>query len=165
MLPRWPAEPGRTLLFPAITAGSAILWLRVPARGRDSADRHGISWWLRRLSRYHGNLRTGRDGSRPDRVVITKLPATEAGPAAWAQLAHPDTAARPTLGPGCRSMLKQRGGAGLNEAGRPAALIQDGSSMLGLLPRSCPPFLLFLQRMATGDEARLPGCPVSMPRR
>jgi len=165
MLPRWPAEPGRTLLFPAITAGSAILWLRVPARGQESADRHGISWWLRRWSRYHGNLRTGRDGGRRGRVVITKLPATEAGPTAWAQLAHPDTAACPTLGPGCRSMLKQRDGVGLNEAGRPAALIQDGSSMLGLLPRSCPPFLLFLQRMATGDEARRPGCPVSMPRR
>jgi hypothetical protein len=161
MLPRWPAEPGRTLLFPAITEGSAVLWLRVPARGRDSADRHGISWRLRQLSRYHGNLRTGRDGSRLGRVVITKLPATEAGPAAWAQLAHPDTAAYPTLGPGCRSMLAQRGGVGLNEAGRPAALIQDGSSMLGLLPRSC--YSCSVWRWAM--RPRLPGCPVSMPRR
>jgi len=152
---RWPAEPCWTSLSPGGTAGSAVLWLRVPARGRASAGRHGISWWLRRLPRYHGSLRAGRDGRGSGREVITQPPATRPGPATWAVFAHPPTTARPTLGPRCRPMLKQCCGVCLNEAGRPAALIQDGSSMLGLLPR----FLLFLQRMATGDEDPPAGLP------
>jgi hypothetical protein len=135
MLTRGPAEPCRTSLFLASIAGSAILWLRVPARGRASADRHGISWWLRRLSPYHGSLRAGRDGSRPGREVIARPLATRPGPVTSAQLAHPDTAACLTPDPRCRLMLKQCCGVCLNEAGRPAALIQDGCSMLGLLPR------------------------------
>ena len=152
---RWPAEPCWTSLSPGGTAGSAVLWLRVPARGRASAGRHGISWWLRRLPRYHGSLRAGRDGRGSGRGTITKPPATKPGPATWAVFAHPHTTAPPTLGPRCRPMLKQCCGVCLNEAGRPAALIQDGSSMLGLLPR----FLLFLQRMATGDEDPPAGLP------
>ena len=152
---RWPGEPCWTSLSPGGTAGSAILWWRVPARGRASAARHGISWWLRRLPRYHGSLRAGRDGRGSGRGVITKPPATKPGPATWAVFAHPRTTARPTLGPRCRPMLKQCCGVCLNEAGRPAALIQDGSSMLGLLPR----FLLFLQRMATSDEDPPAGLP------
>jgi hypothetical protein len=48
-------------------------------------------------------------------------------------------------------MLTRCRGVRLNEAGRPAALIMGGSSMLGLLPRS----LLFLQRTAN-DET--PAC-------
>ena len=158
---RWPAEPCRTSLSPASTAGSGISRLRVPARGRASADRHGICWLLRRLSRYHGSLRAARNRGRSGPQVITKLPATMPRPATRALLAHARTAARPTPGPRCRPMLKQCCGVCLNEAGRPAALIQDGSSMLVLLPR----FLLFLQRMATGDEDPPAGCPVSMPRR
>ena len=63
MLPRWPAEPGRISLPRATTAGPAIPGRRGPARGRPGAGRHGISWWLRRLSRYHGSLRAGWDGS------------------------------------------------------------------------------------------------------
>lgn len=160
-LSRWLAEPCRTLLSPASAAGSAILWPRVPARGRASADRHGIGRWLRRWSRYHGSLRTGRGGNRSGRGVITKPSATVPGPATSALLAHGRTAARPRPGPRCRPMLKQCCGVCLNEAGRPAALIQDGSSMLELLPRC----LLFLQRMATGDEDPPADCPVSMPRR
>jgi len=152
---RWPAESCWTSLFPGGTAGSAIRWLRVPACGRASVARHGISWWLRRLSRYHGSLRTGRDGHGSGREAITKLPATKPGPVTWALFAHPRTTARPMPGPRCRPMLKQCCGVCLNEAGRPATLIQDGSSMLALLPR----FLLFLQRMATGDEDRPAGLP------
>jgi hypothetical protein len=49
-------------------------------------------------------------------------------------------------------MLTRCRGVRLNEAGRPAALIMGGSSMLGLLPRS----LLFLQRTAMDDET--PAC-------
>ena len=155
MLPRGPAGPCRTSLSLASIAGSAIVWLRVPACGRANADHHGISWWLRRLSPYHGSLRAGRDGSRPGREVIARRLAARPGRGTWTQLAHPDTAACPTPGPRCRRMLKQCCGICLNEAGRPAALIQDGSSMLGLLPR----FLLFLQRMATGDETPPAGLP------
>jgi hypothetical protein len=156
MLPRWPAEPGRTCLptaggtcLPTAGAGgTAILRRSDPARGRASTGRHGISWWLRRLPRYHGSLRTGRDGSGPGREIVTKLLAAKPWPATLALLAHAHTAACPTPGPRCRPVLKQCCGVRLNEAGRPAALIQDGSSMLELLPR----FLLFLQHMATGDE-------------
>ena len=152
---RWPGEPCWISLSPGGATGSAILWWRAPARGRASAGRHGISWWLRRLPRYHGSLRAGRDGRGSGRGTITKPPATKPGPATWAVFAHPHTTARPALGPRCRPMLKQCCGVCLNEAGRPAALIQDGSSMLGLLPR----FLLFLQRMATGDEDPPAGLP------
>ena len=49
-------------------------------------------------------------------------------------------------------MLTQCRGVRLNQAGRPAALIMGGSSMLGLLPRS----LLFLQRTAMDGET--PAC-------
>jgi len=148
MFPRWPAEPGRTCLPTASTGGTALLRRCDPARGRASTGHHGISWWLRRLSRYHGSLGTGRDDSCPGREVVTKLLAAKPWPTTLALLAHAHTAARPMPGPRCRPVLKQCCGVRLNEAGRPAALIQDGSSMLGLLPR----FLLFLQRMATGDE-------------
>ena len=77
MFSRWPAEPGRTCLPTAGAGGTAILWRCDPARGRASTGRHGISWWLRRLSRYHGSLRTGRDGSGPGREVVTKLLAAK----------------------------------------------------------------------------------------
>jgi len=155
MLPRRPAEPDRTSLPAASTGGAAVLRRRDPARGGISAARHGISWWLRRRSRYHGSLWAGRDGSCPGREEITKLLATKPGPVtlallahAHAAVAHAHAAAYPMPGPRCRPVLKQCCGVRLNEAGSPAALIQDGSSMLGLLPR----FLLFLQRRATGDE-------------
>jgi len=69
MRSRWPAEPCWTPLSPAGTGGSTFLWLRVPERGRASAARHGIGWWLRRWSRYHGSLRTGRDGRGSGRGV------------------------------------------------------------------------------------------------
>src|SRR6516164_4312218 len=102
---------------------------------RASACRHGISWRLRRLSRYHGSLRADRDGSRPGREAVTRPPATKPGPLTPALRAHADTAARATPGPRCRTVPERCCGVRLNEAGRPAALIQDGSSMLGLLPR------------------------------
>ena len=161
MLPRRPAEPDRTSLTAAVsTGGSAVLWRRDPARRGASTGLHGISWWLRRLSRYHGCLRAGRDGSCPGREGITKLLATKPGPVTPALLAHAHTAACPTPGPRCRPALKQCCGVCPNEPGRPDASIQDGSSMLELLPR----FLLFLQRTAMSDEdPRLPGRPVSMP--
>jgi hypothetical protein len=151
MLSRWAAEPGRTSA-PVSTAGSAIPGPGAPARGRASACRHGISGWLRRLSRYHGGLRTGRDGGRPAGGIIAKLLATMPGPARPARPARPRTAARPAPGPRSRPMLAQCCGVRLNQAGRPAALIMGGSSMLGLLPRS----LLFLQRTATDGET--PAC-------
>ena len=150
-LPRWAAEPGRTSP-PVGTAGSAIPGPSAPARGRASAGRHGISGWLRRWSRYHGGLRTGRDGGHPAGGFIAKLLATMPGPARPARPAHPRTAACPTPGPRSRPMLTQCCGVRLNQAGRPATLIMGGSSMLGLLPRS----LLFLQRTATDGDT--PAC-------
>jgi hypothetical protein len=155
LLRRWPAEPCRTSLPPVRTAGPAIPWLSDPARGRASAGRHGISGWLRRLSRYHGSLRAGRDGGRPARGIIAKLLTTMPGPVTPAPPAHARTAACPTPGPRSRPMLTWCCGVRLNEAGRPAALIMGGSSMLGLLPRS----LLFLQRTATDGET--PACPAA----
>ena len=152
MLPRWPAEPCRTSLPPVSTAGPVILWLSGPVRGRASAGRRGISGWLCRRSRYHGSPRTGRDGGRPARGIMAKLLAREPGPVPLAWLAPPHTAGCPTPGPRSRRMLTRCRGVRLNEAGRPAALIMGGSSMLGLLPR----FLLFLQRTAMDDET--PAC-------
>jgi hypothetical protein len=152
MLPRWPAEPCRTSLPPVSTAGPVIPWLSDPVRGRANAGRRGISGWLRRRSRYHGSLRTGRDGDRPVRGIMAKLLAREPGPVPPARLAPPHTARCPTPGPRSRPMLTRCRGVRLNEAGRPAALIMGGSSMLRLLPRS----LLFLQRTATDDET--PAC-------
>ena len=148
MLPRRPAEPDRTSLTAASTGGPAIFRRRAPARHGTSADHHGISWWLRRLSRYHGCLRAGWDGSCPGREEITKLLATKPGPVMVALLAHAHASAYRTAAPRCRPALKPCCGGCLNEAGRPAASIQDGSSMLELLPR----FLLFLQRTATDIE-------------
>jgi hypothetical protein len=152
MLARWPAEPCRTSLPPGSTAGPVILWLSDPIRGRASAGRRGISGWLRRRSRYHGSLRTGRDGGRPARGTTAKLLAREPGPVPPARLAPPHTAGCPTPGPRSRPVLTRCRGVRLNEAGRPAALLMGGSSMLGLLPRS----LLLLQRTATDDET--PAC-------
>jgi hypothetical protein len=152
MLPRWPGEPCRTSLSPVGTAGPVILWLSDPVRGRASAGRRGISGWLCRRSRYHGSPRTGRDGGRPARGIMAKLLAREPGPVPPARLAPPHTAGCPTPGPRSRRMLTRCRGVRLNEAGRPAALIMGGSSMLGLLPRS----LLFLQRTAMDDET--PAC-------
>jgi hypothetical protein len=148
MLPRRPAEPGRASPPTASAGGPAFLQRRGPARGGVSAGHHGISWRLRRLSRYHGSLRAGRDGSCPGREEVTSLLATTPGPVTQALLAHVHMAAYPTPAPR-RPVLKQRCGVCPNEAGRPAALIQDGSSMLELLPR----FLLLLQLTATSDES------------
>ena len=99
MLPRRPAEPDRASLPTASAGGPAILRRRGPARGGVSASHHGISWWLRRLSRYHGSLRTGRDGSRSGWGVVTSLLATKPGPVTLALLAHVHTAACPTPAP------------------------------------------------------------------
>jgi hypothetical protein len=107
MLPRCPAEPGRTCLPTACTGGTAILRRCDPALGRASTGRHGISWWLRWLSRYHGSLRTGRDGSCKGREVVAKLLAAKPWPATLALLAHAHTAACPTPGPRYRPVLKQ----------------------------------------------------------
>jgi len=107
MLLRWAAEPGRTPLPPVSTAGSAIPDLGVPARGRASAGRHGISGWLRRLSRYHGGLRTGRDGGRPAGGIVAKRLATMPGPARLTRPAHPRAVACPAPGPRSRLMLTQ----------------------------------------------------------
>ena len=165
MLLRWPAERCRASLPPASTGGAAFRWPRDPACGRASADRHGISGWLRRRSGYHGSLRAGRDAS-PERAAITNPLATGACPGGLGRRGRPSggmgrKAACPAPGPRCRPLLTQCCGVRLNEAGRPAASIQDGSSMLALLPR----FLLFPQRTATGMRTRRPGRPVRMPRR
>jgi hypothetical protein len=152
MLRRWPAEPGRTSLPPVSTAGPAIPWPSDPARGRSSTGRHGISGWLRRLSRYHRSPRTGRGDGHPARGIIAKLLTTRPGPVTPAPPAHRRTAACPAPGPRSRPMLTQCCGVRLNQAGRPAALIMGGSSMLGLLPRS----LLFLQR--TAMDGKTPAC-------
>jgi hypothetical protein len=133
MLRSWPAKPCRTSLPPVSPARSAIPWLSDPARGQASAGRHGISGWLRRLSRYHGSPPTGRDGSPPARGIIAKLLTTMPGPGTTAPT-HPRTAACPTPGPRSRPIQTQCCGVRLNEAGRPAALIMGGSSMLELLP-------------------------------
>jgi hypothetical protein len=99
MLPRRPAEPDRPSLPTASTGEPAILRRRDPARGGVSGGPHGISWWLRRLSRYHGSLRAGRDVGRPGREEITSLLATTPGPVTLALLAHVHTAAYPTPAP------------------------------------------------------------------
>jgi hypothetical protein len=99
MLPRRPAEPGRAALPTASARGPAILRRRGPAPGGVSAGHHGISWRLRRLSRYHGSLRAGRDGSRPGREEGTSLLATKPGPVKLALLAHVHMAACPTSAP------------------------------------------------------------------
>ena len=93
--------------------GPAILRLRDPVRGRASAGHRGISWWLRRLSRYHGSLRAGRNGSGPDRGIIAELLATEA----WA--GHTGTA-----GP--------RAHGGMPDAGPPVP--SDAETVLRSLP-------------------------------
>ena len=99
MLSRRPAEPDRPSLPTASTGEPAILRRRGPARGGVSAGHHGISWWLRRLSRYHGRLRPGRDGSRPGREDVTSLLAIKPGPVPLALLAHVHMAACPTPAP------------------------------------------------------------------
>jgi hypothetical protein len=99
MLPRRPAEPDRPSLPTASTGEPAILRRRDPARGGVSGGHHGISWWLRRLSRYHGSLRAGRDGSPPGREELTSLLATKPGPVTLALLAHVHMAACPTPAP------------------------------------------------------------------
>jgi hypothetical protein len=137
MLPRWPAEPCRTSLPPVSTAGPVIPWLSDPVRGRANAGRRGISGWLRRRSRYHGSLRTGRDGDRPVRGIMAKLLAREPGPVPPARLAPPHTAGCPTPGPRSRPMLTRCRGVRLNEAGRPAALIMAGLPCWDYSPVSC----------------------------
>jgi hypothetical protein len=99
MLPRRPAEPGWPSLPTASTGEPAILRRRGPARGGVSGSHHGISWRLCRLSRYHGSLRAGRDGSRPGREEVTSLLATKPGPVTLALLAHVHMAAYPTPTP------------------------------------------------------------------
>ena len=99
MLPRRPAEPDRSSLPTADAGGPAVPRRRGPARGGVSAGHHGVSWGFRRLTRYHGSLRAGREGSRPGREEITSLLATTAGPVTLVLLASVHMAAYPTPAP------------------------------------------------------------------